>query len=84
MKYEDEETCIYIPAIAVKNIHKYYFNIYVGEFLFLGENMSLVPTKIKKYKDRVIFQSEGKNVYEVKLPDFYRHYMTKIANTLLS
>lgn len=81
--YKDEEETIRRPAIAVAGITKWAFDIETSNFIKLGTRHSLEKASVGKSKDFVTFTNADGNKETIILAGFYRHYMTKVANTLL-
>lgn len=84
VKYEDEESTFYVPALRVRNINRWFFNIEAAEFMAVNGHISLLEAKtVRPGKDTVVFRSADGHEEAVALAGFYRRYMTRIANTLL-
>lgn len=83
LKYEDDEDCIYGPGIRVRGIDHWCFDIETSNFIRLGQHHSMVPAKIMKSRNEVVFKGSNGESFALKKINFYRHYMTKIVNDLL-
>lgn len=82
-KCDDDEETFRIPAIAVKGINEWVYNLEMSHFTRLTSNHLIEKAQVKKTKNEVIFLSATGETEVIKLADFYRYYMTKVANVWL-
>ncbi len=81
--YKDDVETFRIPAIAVKGIDKWVYNLELSNFTCLTPDHSLEKAQVKKTKNEVVFLSASGETEAIQLADFYRYYMTKVANVWL-
>ncbi|MDE6370837.1 MAG: hypothetical protein K2K92_05045, partial [Duncaniella sp.] len=75
--HEGEGTELYVPALSVKGIGEWFFNIECSEFMRLTPGMRLLNAKIvSRSKDVVVMRSETGHAETIRLAGFYRRYMT--------
>jgi len=84
IRYEDEEDRFDYPAIKVKGVDKYFFNLEIAKFFFCGQspNFTPIPTKIKICKDRVIFKAKDSEE-EYKLSYFRSSFENRVVSSLI-
>jgi len=80
--YKNDEDTIRKPAISVKGITEWVYDIEISKFIRLSTNHSTEKMQVKKTKDEVIF-SNSEETQHMQLTDFYRRYMTKVVNVCL-
>lgn len=83
MRHGNEEYSFESPVIKVKGIDGLVFNIKTRNFDILSANHSLIPAKIKKYRDKVIFSTKDGAEIRYDLDEFRKYYMRRIVSSLI-
>lgn len=81
--YKDEEQTIRRAAISVRGIDEWIYDIETANFYNLGKKHSIEKATVVKTKNEVTFQNLTGYTQAICLCDFYRNYMTKVANMSL-
>lgn len=83
MRYVDEEDFLERPVIKVMGIDRLFFDIETKNFIRLSANHTLIPAKIKKYRDMVIFSTNDGAEINYDLDNFRKNYMRRIVSSLI-
>lgn len=83
MRYVCKEGILERPVIKVKGIDKWFFDITYQDFIRLSANHTLIPAKIKKYRDIVIFSTNDGAEIDYDLDNFRKYYMRRVVSSLI-
>lgn len=83
MRYVDEEDSFERLVIKVKGIDRWFFDIETRNFIRLSANHTLIPAKIRKNRDIVIFSTNDGAEVNYDLDNFRKYYMRRIVSSLI-